>query len=132
MLRTFVLSEETHAQALWTFLKQNWGAMAQAGKPLAVIVHEHKDKRTDAQNRMLHALLTEIAENAWVNGRKFSLEEWKEHYKRTFIGVEEILLPDNTRIERGISTTTLDVEEFSKLIMKIEEHAINELGIELT
>lgn len=33
--RTFILKEDMNAQALWAFLRQNWKAMAAAGKPLA-------------------------------------------------------------------------------------------------
>jgi hypothetical protein len=129
MQRTFVLRNDNFAQALWGFLRSNWKAMAEAGKPLAVTVAEHKSKRSVEQNARLHALLTEVAAQAWVNGRQFSVEVWKEHYKRKFIGTEEIELPDGKVEERGISTTTLDVGGFSDLMTKIEEDATTQLGV---
>lgn len=46
MLRTFVLRADTHAQQLYAFLKANWRAMADQDRPLAVIIQEHKAKRS--------------------------------------------------------------------------------------
>lgn len=132
MNKTFVLRNDNLAQALWGFLRSNWKAMADQGKPLAVTVAEHKSKRSIEQNARLHALLTEIAAQAWVHGRQFSMEAWKEHYKRTFIGTEEFELPDGKVEERGISTTTLDVAAFSDFMVQIEEHAARELGAQFS
>jgi hypothetical protein len=125
MLRTFVLREETHAQALWTFLKKNWNAMEQAGKPLAVIVHEHKAKRSAEQNKLYWSRLNEIAEQAWIGRKRFSSDAWHEYYKQKFIGYEE--LPGGGSV--GISTTTLSVAEFSDYIERVTAHAATELGI---
>jgi hypothetical protein len=129
MQRTIVLRNDTLAEALWTLLRNNWRAMAAAGKPLAVTVCEHKTKRTLAQNSRLHPILEEIAEQAWIGGKRFDMEVWKEHYRRKFIGTEEIDMPDGTRLERGISTTTLDVAEFSSFMDRIQADATSELGV---
>ena len=129
--KTFVLRTEANTAALWNFLKQNARAMAEAGKPLAVTINQNRDKRTDEQNRLFHALLNEISEHAWVNGNQYSPDVWKEMIRRRFIGTEELSLPDGTRIERGLSTTTLSIEEFSKLIDVVSAWATTELGVEL-
>jgi hypothetical protein len=125
MLRTFVLREETHAQALWTFLKKKWNAMAQAGKPLAVTVSEHKAKRSAEQNKLYWSRLNQIAEQAWIDGKQFSAEAWHEFYRAKYIGMEET--PDGRRI--GISTTSLSVAEFSDYLERITAHAVTEFGI---
>lgn len=130
--RSFVLRNDNLAQSLWGFLRANWKAMAADGRPLLVTVAEHKAKRNVEQNKRLHAMLSEIAEQAWVQGRQFDAETWKEHYRRKLIGTEEIDLPDGTRTERGISTTTLNVHEFADFMTKIEEHACGELGVEFS
>jgi hypothetical protein len=129
MNRTIVLRDDTFAEALWVLLKNNWRSMAAAGKPLAVTVSEYKTKRTLAQNARLHPILEEIAEQAWLRGRRFDMEAWKEHYRRKFIGTEEVEYPDGTREERGISTTTLDVAAFSEFMDKIQADATSELGV---
>jgi hypothetical protein len=125
--RTFVLRDKIHAEHLWNLLRNNWQAMADAGKPLAVTVQEHKAKRSCAQNRLYWQRLNEIAENAWIDGKRFSAEAWHEFYKAKFIGCEE--LPNGGTV--GISTTTLAVGDFSDYIGKVEAYAATELGIEL-
>ena len=130
MLRTFVLRTDGNAKALWGFLKGNWASCAQQGKPLAVTVSEHKSKRSVDQNARLHALLRDIAEQAWVGGRQYDAETWKEEARRRFIGTEEIDLPNGTRIERGISTTTLDVAAFTLMMDQLEAWAVSDLGVE--
>ena len=125
MLKTFVLRDEIHCRQLYAFLRANWLAMAQAGKPLGVMVAEHKAKRSNPQNRLYWAVLNEIAENGWVDGKRFSADAWHEHYKRTFIGVEE--LPGGGTA--GISTTTLDVDDFSAYIERVMQHAAEQLGV---
>ena len=132
MLRLFVLRSENDSKALYGFLRANWNAMAQAGRPLSVSVAEYKSKRSDDQNRKLHAMLNELATNAWINGKQFTPDTWKEFVRQKFIGTEEIDMPDGRRIERGISTTTLSVQEFSELIEQINEWAASELGVILT
>lgn len=121
-----------HAKRLYAFLKAHWRAMAAAGKPLAVEVRPYKDKRTIEQNKKLHAMIRDIAEQAWVSGRQHNEEEWKEYIRRRFIGVEDFHLPNGCRIERGISTTSLDIEEFAKLITMVEAWAVTDLGVEFT
>ena len=129
MLRLYVLRTENDSKALYGFLRSNWNAMALAGKPLSVSVSEYKSKRSDDQNRKLHAMLNDLSANAWINGKQFSPETWKEFVRQRFIGTEEIDLPDGRRIERGISTTKLSVSEFSELIEQINEYAASELGV---
>lgn len=125
-----MLRNDNMTQAVCEFIKANAPAMALAGKPLSVVISEAKSKRTLEQNSRLHVLLTEIANNAWVEGRQFDLETWKEHFRRTYIGVEEIEMPDGSRTERGISTTTLSVENFSKFMDQITEYAQDHLAVE--
>lgn len=128
LLRVFVLRDEPHARALWGFLKANWKELAQAGRPLSITVQEHKAKRSLEQNRLYWQRLNEIADQAWVGGKQYSAEAWHEHFKRLFIGMDE--LPGGGKV--GISTTTLSVADFSDYINRIEAYAATELGINLS
>lgn len=128
LLRVFILREEQHARALWAFLKGNWRALAQAGRPLSITVQEHKAKRSQEQNRLYWQRLNEIAAQAWVGGRQFGAEAWHEQFKRQYIGMEE--LPRGGTV--GISTTTLSVAEFSEYLNQIEAYAATDLGITLS
>lgn len=105
--------------------------MAKQEKPLVITCEEYKAKRTIDQNKRLHVILDAIAAQTWISGKQYSAEAWKEYYRKTFIGTEEIELPDGTLQERGLSTTILSVSEFTDFMTKIEAHAIGELGIDL-
>lgn len=125
--RTITLRSTDQVEGLKSLIDSNWHAMAQAGKPLVCIVQEHKAKRSPEQNARWWALLTEISEAAWVNGKQFSADCWAEFFKREFIGKEE--LPDGREV--GLSTTKLSVPEFSDLMVKVEQYATMKLGVEL-
>lgn len=128
--KTFVLRQNQHTEGVVSFIRANAPAMALAGTPLSVTISEHKAKRSLEQNSRLHALLQDVAANAWVDGKQFDLDTWKEFFRRKFIGTEEIPMPDGSRIERGVSTTTLDVAAFSEFMTQIEEYAQTVLAVE--
>lgn len=125
--RMFILRGDSNAQALWGFLRSNWRSMADAGKPLAITVAEHKSKRSIEQNKRMWVILRQIEEGAWIDGKQFTQDAWHEEFKRKFIGVEE--LPGGGTV--GISTTSLNVEEFAAYMTRIEVYAATELGVEL-
>jgi hypothetical protein len=127
MNKLIILRGEPQALQLWFVLKSNWKAMADAGKPLAVQITEHKAKRNSEQNRLYWSLLSEIAATAWVDGKQFSKEAWHGHFAGEFIGWEDT--PGGHRIP--ISTTTLSVGEFADYISQVQLYAVAELGIEL-
>ena len=129
--RVFDIRQEAHIVACGAFIRANWRACADAGEPLRVEVSQKGDKRTTEQNKRLHALLQAISEQAWVAGKQYDTETWKEHFRRSLIGTEEIVLPDGTRIERGISTTTLSVTDFGVFMDRIELYAAEKLGVVL-
>ena len=125
MLKSFVLRDEVNCRQLYAFLRSNWLVMAQAGKPLGVLVAEHKAKRSNPQNKLYWAVLHTIAEDGWVNGKRYSADAWHENFKREFIGTEE--LPNGATA--GISTTTLDVGAFSEYIERVIQYAAEHLGV---
>lgn len=129
-MKSFVLRGAEQAKALTDYLKAHAGPEARAGRPLLVTVDTYRAKRSSEQNRLLHALLNTIAEQATVNGKYFELEVWKEHVRRRFIGLEEVHMPDGSRIERGISTASLTVPEFTLLIERVQAWAQTELNVE--
>jgi hypothetical protein len=104
----------------------NWKAFSDAGRPLAVSVHEHKTKRSIDQNKRYWAILRQIAELGWIHGKTFSAEAWHEFFRRYFIGYEDV--PYGQMV--GISTTTLTVADFADYMTKVEAYAVEEFGIE--
>lgn len=96
--------------------------------PLLIEISDYSEQRTNAQNRLLHALLRDVSESVRVNGLTFSADAWKEMFRRKFIGTEEITLPSGERIERGISTTTLNVGQMASAITGFESWLAQEFG----
>lgn len=132
MQKTIILRGDTQAQSLWAFLKQNWRAMADAGKPLAVSITEAKSKRSSDQNRRYWSLITEVAEQAWVDGKQFSKDAWHELLARKFGVCKEITLPDGEIVLVRESTGDMDVATFTAYMTRIEVFAAQELGLELS
>ena len=128
MLRAFVLRAPAHYQALQAFLQANYEACAKDGKPLAVEVHLESSKRSIQANRLYWALLHQIAEQAWMDGRQYSADIFHEYLKRHFLGCVD--LPKGGTM--GISTATLSVGEFAEYMTRVEAWATSELGVQFT
>lgn len=125
--RTFVLRTRENADSFGAFLRANWRAMADAGKPLAITAEEHRAKRSTQANKRYWAILNQIAESAWLDGRQFSSAAWHAWFAAKFIGCED--LPGGGMV--AISTTTLNTEEFAAYVTRLEVYAAQELGVEL-
>lgn len=100
-------------------------SMAMFPKPYAISIGS--PSRTAAQNRRYwgRGVLSQIAEQAAINGNKFSAEAWHEFLKRKFIGVDE--LPDGSVI--GKSSAKLTKAEFCDFCEEVEAYAATELGV---
>lgn len=125
MHKLFILREERNAQALYAFLKSNWKAMAEAGKPLAIEIKPEKTKRSVEANKYHWQMLNQIAEQAWVDGRQYEAKIWHLYYCEKFLGVYE--LPNGKTSPLGSSD--LSVEEFNTLDRKIEADAAQTYGV---
>ncbi|MDE2403069.1 MAG: hypothetical protein KGL90_15540 [Burkholderiales bacterium] len=84
-------------------------------------------KRTPRQNRRYwgNGVLSQIAQQATVNGRMFDAEVWHEMFKRMFVGVIEL---PNGDIQ-GKSSTDLGTTEFAEFCTKVEAYACTDLGV---
>lgn len=84
-------------------------------------------KRTSRQNRRYwgRGVLSQVAEQAVVNGRMFTTEIWHEFFKRQFLGVHE--LPDGSVI--GASSTKLTTAEFADFCTQVEAFAASNLNV---
>lgn len=102
-----------------------FAAMAMLPKPYSVSAEE--PARTALQNRRYwgRGVLSQIAEQASIDGKKFSAEAWHEFFKRKFIGVEE--LPNGQVI--GKSSAKLGKKRFADFCTECEAYAATELGV---
>ena len=87
-----------------------------------LVLREHRKARSNEQNKRYWALLGEIAAHP-VDGQRFAADSWHEFFKGKFIGKEEVRMPWGETYNRPISTTTLDVGQFSDYMTQIEAWA---------
>lgn len=130
LYREFVLRGPSVWALLVAFVKANAEACIKRNKPLRVIVTEEDRKRSTEANARYWKLLSIIAENAWVDGRKFDKEVWHEMFARMYLPLEEMVLPDGEIIQRRQTTTALKVGAFSEYMQQVEAYASMELGVE--
>jgi hypothetical protein len=130
LYREFVLRSPAAWQALAQLVAANAKAFIDRGRPLRVIVTEDEKKRTSEANRFYWgAVLTTIAEQAWVDGRQYSKDVWHEHFARLYLPHTEIVTPYGEIVSRRKSTTELTVSEFSEYLQRVQSDAASSLGV---
>ncbi len=121
----FTLRNKEAAAAAWKFIRDNAAEQARIGQPLVVSVDAYQAKRSGEQNRRLWALLTDIAEQAVIDGARFSKEAWFEHFKSEYAPKQE-----GPRGLVAVSTTQMNKQQFADFMTRIEVHAVQVLGVE--
>jgi hypothetical protein len=110
-------------------------ALAMAGHPTVVEVRTAEDVKTDKQRRYLHGyVLTAIAQQASVNGQKFDLRTWKEHFRAEFLGFKTVTAKNpmtgkKVRRRVRVSTEDLGIKGYAEYIERITAFAAVELGV---
>ncbi|MDN8081184.1 recombination protein NinB [Burkholderia multivorans] len=131
LYREFTLKNGNVWSMLVAFVRANAPAFASKGEPLRVIVTAEERQRNAQQNRFYWgAVLKQIAEQAWVEGRRFDKDAWHEYFARKYGVCDELVLPDGEIITRRKSTTQMSVGEFSTYLNQIQAYAAGELGVE--
>ncbi|KVX03995.1 recombination protein NinB [Alcaligenes faecalis] len=131
--REFTLRDGLSWNNLVALVRANARAAIDIDKPLKVIVTQAEAKRRSVQNRYYWAaVITPIAEQAWVGGHQFSKESWHELYGRMFGVCEDITLPDGEVVTRRLSTTDMTVSQFSEYCERVQAHAAQEYGVEFS
>lgn len=100
-------------------------------KPLEVIIREEVKVRGLDANAYYWRRLTEIADQAYIEGRAYSAEVWHEYFKKEYLPEEFdpemtregyrkwAVAPDGARVLIG-STTQLTVKGFAEYITQVE------------
>ena len=114
---------------LMTTIYNNLGAWLESNAELEVCIRPYNSKRSIEQNRRLWKIYGELADKAWVNGRRYSAETWHEYCKGMFLGYELKAMPDGTEVKTPISTTTLNTAEMTDYQNRLQAWAAGEFGI---
>jgi len=122
---TYILRNKEIAQRMVDYIKAVAGPAAAAGKPIVVEVGEYQAKRSTQANARYWALLEEISEQAYVDGKRFSREAWHTFFRDQFAPKE-----DGPAGLTPMSTSQMDKETFQRYTTQIEIYAVETLGIE--
>lgn len=114
---------------LMTTIYNNLGAWLEANAELEVSIRPYNSKRSIEQNRRLWKIYGELADKAWVNGRRYSAETWHEYCKGMFLGFELKAMPDGTEVKTPISTTTLNTAEMTDYQNRLQAWAAGNFGL---
>jgi hypothetical protein len=131
LYREFTLKSGNVWSAVVAFVRANAPSFADKGEPLRVIVTAEERQRNAQQNRFYWgAVLKQISEQGWVDGRQFDKDTWHEYFARKFGVLDELILPDGEIITRRKSTTQMSVGEFSEYLNQIQAYAGEVLGVQ--
>lgn len=114
---------------LMTTIYNNLGVWLEANAELEVCIRPYNSKRSIEQNRRLWKIYGELADKAWVNGRRYSAETWHEYCKGMFLGYELKAMPDGTELKTPISTTTLNTAEMTDYQNRLQAWAAGNFGL---
>lgn len=114
---------------LMTTIYNNLGAWLESNAELEVCIRPYNSKRSIEQNRRLWKIYGELADKAWVNGRRYSAETWHEYCKGMFLGYELKAMPDGTEVKTPISTTTLNTAEMTDYQNRLQAWAAGNFGL---
>jgi hypothetical protein len=128
--REFVLKNSGIWYVIVEFVKANAARYMHADKPLHIIVFDGEQKRHNLQNRYYwKAVIEQIADQAWVDGKQFSKDTWHEYFARKHCPMIEFVLPDGEIIQRRKSTSEMTVKEFSEYTTTVQAESANEFGV---
>lgn len=114
---------------LMTTIYNNLGVWLESNAELEVCIRPYNSKRSIEQNRRLWKIYGELADKAWVNGRRYSAETWHEYCKGMFLGFELKAMPDGTEVKTPISTTTLNTAEMTDYQNRLQAWAAGNFGL---
>lgn len=114
---------------LMTTIWNNLQGWLKESPDLEISIRPYESKRSTEQNRRLWKIYGELADKAWVNGRRYSAETWHEYCKGMFLGYELKAMPDGTEVKTPISTTTLNTAEMTDYQNRLQAWAAVEFGI---
>ena len=119
-------------QVIGPFSRKHWEG---GGGALNVVITPIEDIKTQKQRAYYHrVILTEIAEQATLDGKKFDMPVWKKYCRKRFVGYRWENGIDPTtgkkyRLKVRISTEELGLHAYSKLIQAVTAWAVMDLGV---
>lgn len=125
MMPVFTLRNKEAAAAAWKFIRDNAAEQARIGQPLVVSVDAYVAKRSLQANARYWAMLDDIAEQAEIDGKRFSREAWHTYFREQYAPKE-----DGPAGLVAMSTAQMNKETFNTYVQRVEVYAVQVLGVE--
>lgn len=119
------------SKMVWPRIKSDLAA----GNELTLVVEPYEDHLTKKQRGYYHAVvLTEIANQVAIEGKRHSMAVWKEFLRSKFLGSKRVtfinpLTGRKSRRNVRVSTENLGVRRYAKLIDEVTAFAVTDLGV---
>lgn len=118
-------------QEVWHFVK----AELLAGRKQVMTIKSYEEALTEKQRKYLHGyILRTISQTVVIEGRKYPLDVWKSHYRQQFLGDKVVEITDiktgavKRELQR-VSSESLSVSGYNKLIEQVTADAVSEFGV---
>lgn len=132
LYREFLISSPSIWKLVTKFISANASAFIERGTPLKVIVAEEESDRFDEQVKYYFGIVVKtIAEQAWVEGRRYDKDAWHEQLARDFLPTREIVTPDGEIILKrsSIARGRISNKAMAKYTQEVTAYATTELGV---
>lgn len=129
------LHEPAQAHKAFASMWNECKALLMAGRKQVLKLEDFEDTLTAKQRKYYHGfILNTIASQASVEGRKYGLQIWKEHFRDKYLGdkvVTEINPMTGVETKRTVrvSTEDLKVKGYNLLIEQVTAFAATELNV---
>jgi hypothetical protein len=106
-----------------------------AGRKQILEIKDFEESLTIQQRKYYHGVvLLNIAKQAEVNGNKFSLETWKEHFRKELLGKKRVKVINPITGKKSyrwdrVSSEDLGVKKYNILIEQVTAFAVTDLGV---
>ncbi len=115
----------------WEFAREH----TTNGRWVEIVFREADDIGTRQRNFYHGLVLLSIANQAVVDGKKHSLETWKEYFRALYVGWKWVSydVPGKKRkkrVRKRISTEDLGVRKYAELVTQVMAYGATELGVE--
>lgn len=128
----FEIYDRISMAELWEFLKATAPKYAEAEQWLNVHVTTEELDRLDAQIAYYFGFIIKpLAQNIFVEGRKYSPESWHELLKGMFLPFREIELPNRTvvKVRSSLARGKISNKAMAKYTLECAAYATSEHGI---
>ncbi|MCX8581972.1 recombination protein NinB [Gilliamella sp. B3482] len=116
MIKEIRLTHEVARNTAINFINQ---LPVDSEHPLRIVIDE--EKRTLAQNRMMWAVLNDIAKQIEWNGEKLTAEEWKHLITANLHGQKCVKGIQGGLVFMGLSTRKMNKKEFADVVICAEQ-----------